>query len=93
MDKLDVQDEQDIVKRREKRMREYAKHREEHPEAVEMEKVLTAYAEKFGTFPTYIFTGGFEEMMEAAKECLKRGKDVYELGYLTEPKDMDNRIY
>lgn len=50
----------------------------------ELESKFKAYFEKFGdSFPTYQVSGDEteENWIKMIDECLKKGKDVYEMGY------------
>lgn len=53
-------------------------------------EILEEYDEFFGdSFPTFMFSHlPEEEMLKIASECLEKGKDVYELGYLDEDTDI-----
>ena len=47
-------------------------------------KYINAYDNQFDSFPTFQLVPGRSENQVIAiiKECLTKGKDVYELGYL-----------
>lgn len=56
-----------------------------------MEKYLDKYYEKFGeALPTYQIarTRTEDEVIAIIKECISKGKDVYELGYCTLDDDV-----
>ena len=57
-----------------------------------VEKKMQEYWERFGdSFPTIPLARGRsdEEVIEIIDECLKSGKDVYELGYVSDDPDID----
>lgn len=55
----------------------------------ELEKTLRDYEKHFGrcTFPTIPLRSihGDERCIKIMKDCISRGKDIYELGYYKEP--------
>ena len=56
-----------------------------------MDELLKEYAERFGDgFPSYQIMRGRsdEETMEIIRECLEKGKDAYELGYVEDDDDI-----
>ena len=56
-----------------------------------MDKYLRIYAERFGDgFPMIPLASGRtdEEIIEIIKECLEKGKDVYELEYVQDSVDL-----
>ena len=57
----------------------------------EMEKKMMEYAKRFDDgFPSWPLarTRTDEEVIEIIDRCLKEGKDVYELGYVTDNLDI-----
>jgi len=57
-----------------------------------MDEWLKKYAERFPDgFPTIPLAWGRkeDEVIEIIKECLEKGKDVYELGYVEDGTDFD----
>lgn len=58
-----------------------------------MDEKLDAYTEKFGDgFPLMLLAWGRtdEEVIKIIDDCLEKGKDVYELGYV---EDDDDSLY
>lgn len=58
----------------------------------ELEKKMQEYAEMFGDgFPTIQLARGRsdQEVIAIIDECIYSGKDVYELGYLSNDPDID----
>lgn len=56
-----------------------------------MDEKLDAYAEKFGDgFPMMPLAWGRtdDEVIEIIDDCLSKGKDVYELGYVEDDDDV-----
>ena len=56
-----------------------------------MDEKLDAYAEKFGEgFPMMPLAWGRtdDEVIEIIDDCLSKGKDVYELGYVEDDDDV-----
>lgn len=56
-----------------------------------MDDKLDAYAEKFGEgFPMMPLAWGRtdDEVIEIIDDCLSKGKDVYELGYVEDDDDV-----
>lgn len=52
---------------------------------------MKKYAEKFGDgFPMFQIgrSRTDEEIVEIIKECIEKGKDAYELGYVTDDPDV-----
>ena len=57
-----------------------------------LRELMKLYLEKFGdSFPTapLAWNRTEAELMEIVQHCLKEGKDVYELGYLSDDIDID----
>lgn len=57
-----------------------------------LEKLLFKYLQKFGDgFPTFQLMAGRTEKETIAiiEECLKKGEDVYQLGYCTIDLEVD----
>lgn len=55
-----------------------------------MDKKLQAYVDRFGEgFPMMPLAWGreYSEVIQIIDECLEKGKDVYELGYVTDDED------
>ena len=56
-----------------------------------MDEMLAAYADRFGDgFPAYQIARGRpdEEVIKIIQECLDKGKDAYELGYVQDDDDI-----
>lgn len=53
------------------------------------EEKIEEYDKKFGGFPTMAFVScEKEEIIKIIDDCLKKGKDVYDAGYLTLDDDV-----
>ena len=52
---------------------------------------IKLYAEKFDDYPGWQLLRQYTEArnIEIIQECLEKGKDVYQLGYVVEPEDLD----
>ena len=48
-----------------------------------LDEKIKEYNERFGGFPTIVFSSYEDsEVVKIIDDCLKRGKDVYDAGYL-----------
>lgn len=58
---------------------------------LKIDKLMIEYAEKFGDgFPSFEIARGMsdEEAEKIIQECLDKGKDAYELGYVQDDDDI-----
>ena len=54
----------------------------------EVTKALGAYRDTFeSSFPIIGYVGTREDLLRCVDDCISQGKDVYELGYMTDPEE------